>query len=71
MPKTLRPTKWPHFMEKRHKPKEAIYESKKILGYVFILSILINLPYNCVFTGMSHASATKLRVQDSLWRETN
>ncbi|KAF4632504.1 hypothetical protein G7Y89_g5632 [Cudoniella acicularis] len=35
MPKKLRPRQWPHFMEKRHKPKEAIYKSTKILGQLY------------------------------------
>jgi RNA-dependent RNA polymerase len=35
MPKRLRPKKWPHFMEKRHKPKDTIYQSGKILGKLF------------------------------------
>jgi RNA-dependent RNA polymerase len=35
MPKRLRPGKWPHFMEKRHKPKDAQYHSKKILGQLY------------------------------------
>ncbi|ELR03192.1 hypothetical protein VC83_02314 [Pseudogymnoascus destructans] len=35
MPKYLRPRKWPHFMEKKHKPKEQIYVSKKILGQLY------------------------------------
>jgi RNA-dependent RNA polymerase len=35
MPKRLRPAKWPHFMEKRHKPKDAQYHSGKILGQLY------------------------------------
>lgn len=35
MPKRLRPAKWPHFMEKRHKPKDAQYHSGKILGLLY------------------------------------
>ncbi|KAE9370524.1 RdRP-domain-containing protein [Stipitochalara longipes BDJ] len=35
MPKRLRPNKWPHFMEKRHKPKDAQYHSHKILGQLY------------------------------------
>lgn len=35
MPKRLLPRKWPHFMEKKYKPKEAIYHSKKILGQLY------------------------------------
>lgn len=35
MPKNLRPRKWPHFMEKNHKPKEAVYVSQKILGQLY------------------------------------
>jgi RNA-dependent RNA polymerase len=35
MPKRLRPGKWPHFMEKRHKPKDAQYHSNKILGQLY------------------------------------
>ncbi len=35
MPKQLRPGKWPHFMEKRHKPKDAQYHSNKILGQLY------------------------------------
>lgn len=35
MPKRLRPRKWPHFMEKNHKPKEQIYVSTKILGQLY------------------------------------
>ena len=35
MSKDLRPRKWPHFMEKKHKPKEAQYHSEKILGQLY------------------------------------
>jgi RNA-dependent RNA polymerase len=35
MPKRLRVAKWPHFMEKRFKPKAAIYHSEKILGRLY------------------------------------
>jgi RNA-dependent RNA polymerase len=35
MPKRLRPPKWPHFMEKKFKPKEAQYHSTKILGQLY------------------------------------
>ncbi|KFY18653.1 hypothetical protein V493_08438 [Pseudogymnoascus sp. VKM F-4281 (FW-2241)] len=35
MPKHLRPRKWPHFMEKKHKPKEQIYVSERILGQLY------------------------------------
>jgi len=31
----LIPRKWPHFMEKFHKPKEQIYTSTKILGLLY------------------------------------
>lgn len=35
MPKRLRPKLWPHFMESRHRPKEQIYTSPKILGQLY------------------------------------
>ena len=35
MTRDLRPRKGPHFMEKNHKPKDQIYESKKILGQLY------------------------------------
>ncbi|WEW57495.1 RNA-dependent RNA polymerase [Emydomyces testavorans] len=35
MSKDLAPRKWPHFMEKKHKPKEAQYISRKILGQLY------------------------------------
>ncbi|KAM3064956.1 hypothetical protein ACMFMG_011216 [Clarireedia jacksonii] len=35
MPRRLRVQKWPHFMEKRFKPKSAIYHSEKILGQLY------------------------------------
>lgn len=35
MTKDLLPRKWPHFMEKKHKPKEAQYKSRKILGQLY------------------------------------
>jgi RNA-dependent RNA polymerase len=35
MPKRLVPPKWPHFMEKKFKPKEAQYHSEKILGQLY------------------------------------
>jgi hypothetical protein len=35
MPKHLKPRKWPHFMEKKYKPKEQIYISNKILGQLY------------------------------------
>jgi len=34
-PAALRPKKWPHFMEKRHKPKDQIYVSRKVLGQLY------------------------------------
>ena len=33
--KNLQPRKWPHFMEKWRKPKEAIYHSDRILGKLY------------------------------------
>ncbi len=35
MPRELAPKKWPHFMEKNHKPKEQIYVSHKVLGKLY------------------------------------
>lgn len=35
MPQDLRPRKWPHFMEKKHKPKEQTYTSQRILGQLY------------------------------------
>lgn len=35
MPKHLRPRKWPHFMDKKFKPKDQIYVSRKILGQLY------------------------------------
>jgi RNA-dependent RNA polymerase len=35
MPKRLKPHRWPHFMEKRYKPKDATYHSEKILGQLY------------------------------------
>lgn len=35
MTSDLRPQKWPHFMEKEHKPAEQIYHSKKVLGQLY------------------------------------
>lgn len=35
MPRELKPKKWPHFMEKKHKTKDQIYHSKKILGMLY------------------------------------
>lgn len=35
MPQDLRPRKWPHFMEKKHKSKEQTYTSQKILGQLY------------------------------------
>ncbi|KAK2834856.1 hypothetical protein FQN49_006848, partial [Arthroderma sp. PD_2] len=35
MSRDLVPRKWPHFMEKKYKPKEAQYQSKKILGQLY------------------------------------
>ncbi|EEQ35243.1 RNA-directed RNA polymerase Rdp1 [Microsporum canis CBS 113480] len=35
MSRDLIPRKWPHFMEKNHKPKEAQYYSRKILGQIY------------------------------------
>ncbi|KAJ4362196.1 hypothetical protein N0V95_001544 [Ascochyta clinopodiicola] len=31
----LGPKKWPHFMEKKHKPESQIYQSKKVLGMLY------------------------------------
>ncbi|KAJ5114750.1 RNA-directed RNA polymerase (Sad-1) [Penicillium alfredii] len=35
MTRDLNPRLWPHFMEKKHKRKEQIYHSKKILGQLY------------------------------------
>jgi hypothetical protein len=35
MPKYLRPRRWPHFMEKKYKAKDQIYNSGKILGQLY------------------------------------
>ncbi|KMQ47920.1 hypothetical protein HL42_1425 [Trichophyton rubrum] len=35
MTRDLVPRRWPHFMEKKYKPKEAQYQSKKILGQIY------------------------------------
>ena len=35
MPRELAPRKWPHFMEKIHKPKDQQYTSHKILGKLY------------------------------------
>ncbi|EAW09273.1 putative RNA-directed RNA polymerase (Sad-1) [Aspergillus clavatus NRRL 1] len=35
MTRSLQPKMWPHFMEKKHKPKERIYRSGKILGQLY------------------------------------
>ncbi|KAI9719198.1 MAG: hypothetical protein M1828_006291 [Chrysothrix sp. TS-e1954] len=35
MPRELRSSKFPHFMESRHRPKEQIYQSNKVLGKMY------------------------------------
>ncbi|PLB52422.1 RNA-directed RNA polymerase (Sad-1) [Aspergillus steynii IBT 23096] len=35
MTRNLEPRLWPHFMEKKHKPKDKIYHSNKILGQLY------------------------------------
>ncbi|KAI9808580.1 MAG: hypothetical protein M1825_003729 [Sarcosagium campestre] len=35
LPKELRPRQWPHFMEKRHVPREQTYVSRKVLGQLY------------------------------------
>lgn len=35
MPRSLAPQKWPHFMEKFHKPQSKQYHSSKILGQLY------------------------------------
>jgi RNA-dependent RNA polymerase len=35
MDNTLRPKRWPHFMEKKHLPANKIYKSKNILGMLY------------------------------------
>lgn len=35
MTRNLQPRMWPHFMEKKHKPKDQIYHSRKILGQLY------------------------------------
>ncbi|KAJ9361854.1 hypothetical protein DTO280E4_3687 [Paecilomyces variotii] len=35
MTRNLTPKMWPHFMEKKHQPKEKIYTSRKILGQLY------------------------------------
>ncbi|KAL8929703.1 MAG: hypothetical protein Q9172_000260 [Xanthocarpia lactea] len=35
MTRDLQPSKWPHFMEKKNRPRESIYHSRKVLGQLF------------------------------------
>jgi RNA-dependent RNA polymerase len=35
MTQDLRPSKWPHFMEKKHMHERKIYQSKKVLGMLY------------------------------------
>ncbi|KAL8673583.1 MAG: hypothetical protein Q9168_001981 [Polycauliona sp. 1 TL-2023] len=35
MTRDLNPWKWPHFMEKKNRPRESIYQSRKVLGQLF------------------------------------
>lgn len=35
MRRAHRPRKWPHFMEKNHKPEHALYRSEKVLGQLY------------------------------------
>ncbi|KAL8951423.1 MAG: hypothetical protein Q9222_002614 [Ikaeria aurantiellina] len=35
MTRDLNPAKWPHFMEKKNRPRENIYHSRKVLGKLF------------------------------------
>ncbi|RDW86205.1 uncharacterized protein DSM5745_02847 [Aspergillus mulundensis] len=35
MTRALRPRKWPHFMEKIHKPEHTKYRSRKVLGQLY------------------------------------
>lgn len=42
IPRHLRPRKWPHFMEKKNKPAEAVYVSKKVLGQLYDLVELVD-----------------------------
>ncbi|KAL8708247.1 MAG: hypothetical protein Q9220_006824 [cf. Caloplaca sp. 1 TL-2023] len=35
MTRDLNPPKWPHFMEKKNRPRENIYHSRKVLGKLF------------------------------------
>lgn len=42
MRKSLSPRQWPHFMEKKYKPKEAQYHSYKILGQLYDRVEIVN-----------------------------
>ncbi|KAL8972118.1 MAG: hypothetical protein Q9183_000712 [Haloplaca sp. 2 TL-2023] len=35
MTRDLHPSKWPHFMESKYRPKENVYHSTKVLGQLF------------------------------------
>ena len=35
MARDLHPSKWPHFMESKYRPKENVYHSTKVLGQLF------------------------------------
>ncbi|KAL2831180.1 RNA dependent RNA polymerase-domain-containing protein [Aspergillus cavernicola] len=35
MTRSLRPRKWPHFMEKNNKPEHCLYRSEKVLGQLY------------------------------------
>lgn len=42
IPRYLRPRKWPHFMEKKNKPAEAVYVSHKVLGQLYDMVEVVN-----------------------------
>ena len=49
IPRYLRPRKWPHFMEKKNKPAEAVYVSKKVLGQLYDMVELVNFSLYSLF----------------------
>ncbi|KAF2741259.1 RdRP-domain-containing protein [Polyplosphaeria fusca] len=42
MDRSLQPRKWPHFMPNKHRTKDQMYESKKILGQLYDQVELVN-----------------------------
>ncbi|OJD12726.1 hypothetical protein AJ78_06725 [Emergomyces pasteurianus Ep9510] len=65
MTRDLKPRKWPHFMEKKLKNKNAEYISSKILGQLYDLASHIDIPSKSQFLSLRETPQFDERILNS------